>query len=355
MKNKLKILGVGHPRTGSKFLGILLNSWGFSVVHEGLGLDGIVSWQFATESDPPLIAYRRDTISQSIDPKNFEFETVIYHVRDPYFSIPSIAFTETFSLNFRSEWGKFDIGENILETAIKSILSWDELIQQKHPDVTFRIEYDYKKLYNFLFDRYSQKMGWSNKEVGKLHNRRNHKGWDELSENIKTCDVELLSKLNDYCVKYGYRIIFDTEKKELIRKDSGNLNLRIVKNIPEYFEYIRYLRTHPMNLSGFIETVDITSEQQIEYMSKYGDCYEICLSGDTPVGFVGVVDNDIRFAVEPNFHGKGVGKYMIMDLIHKNPDSTAKVKHDNLASMKVFESCGFKLYNKDDVFLYYSL
>ena len=351
----MKILGVGHPRTGSKFLEVLLKSWGFSVVHEGHGLDGIVSWQFATESDPPLIAYKRDTITQNINPKNYEFETTIYHVRDPYFSIPSIAFTETFSLNFRSELGKFDIGENILETAIKSILSWDELVQQKNPDITFRIEYDYKKLYDFLFERYSDKMGWSNKEVGKPQNIRIHKGWNDLLENVKTCDTELLSKINDYCVKYGYREIFDTEKKELIRKNSENVNLRIVKNIPEYFEYIRYLRTHPMNLSGFIEMVDISSDRQIEYMSKYGDCYEICLSGETPVGFVGIVDNDIRFAVEPNFHGKGVGKYMIMDLIHKNPQSTAKVKHDNIASIKVFESCGFKLYNKDDVFLYYSL
>jgi GNAT superfamily N-acetyltransferase len=355
MKNKLKILGVGHPRTGSKFLQVLLNSWGFSVFHEGNGLDGIVSWQFATESDPPLISYRKDTINQNITPKNYKFETIIYHVRDPYFSIPSIAFTETYSLNFRSEWGKFDISENILETTLKSILSWDELVQQKNPDIIFRIEYDYKKLYDFLFDRYSDKISWSNKEVGKPHNIRIHKGWNDLLENVKTCDTELLSKINNYCIKYGYMEIFNTEKKELIRKNNENSNLRIVKNIPEYFEYIRYLRTHQMNLIGFIEMVDISSDQQIEYMSKYGDCYEICLSGETPVGFVGVVDNDIRFAVEPNFHGKGVGKYMIMDLIHKNPQRTAKVKHDNLASIKVFESCGFKLYNKDDVFLYYSL
>lgn len=138
-------------------------------------------------------------------------------------------------------------------------------------------------------------------------------------------------------------------------KNNKNSNLRVVKNIPEYFEYVRYLRTHPTNLSGFIEMVDISSDQQIEYMSQYGDCYEICLSGETPVGFVGVVDNDIRFAVEPNFHGKGVGKFMIMDLIHKNPKSIAKVKHDNLASIKVFESCGFKVFNKDNVFLYYCL
>ncbi len=355
MKKHLKILGVGHPRTGSKTLEMLLRSWGFTITHEGEGLDGVVSWQFATEADAPLIAYRRDEVSQKMDPKNYSFDFTIYHLRDPYFSLPSISITETFSDEFRSKWGGYNLTKNKLENSIRSILSWDKLILQKNPDVIFRVEYDIEKLYFHLRKKFGEKVYWSNDQIGKKHNKRVHGQLESLKEEIDGLSPELMTEMNDFCRKYFYKPIFDIENKSLIPRPILNTSLRIVPNSEKYYEFIRELRTHPENLSGFVDTNEITPQQQYEYMSKYGHNYEICLSGDTPVGFVGVVDRDIRFAVDPKHHGQGIGKFMIWDLIHKNSDCLAKVKHDNIASIKVFESCDFKLYNKDDDFLYYCL
>ncbi len=54
------------------------------------------------------------------------------------------------------------------------------------------------------------------------------------------------------------------------------------------------------------------------------------------------IDRDIRVATHPDFQGKGVGKFMINQLMEMNSNVFAKVKLENEASLKLFEACGFK-------------
>ena len=134
-----------------------------------------------------------------------------------------------------------------------------------------------------------------------------------------------------------------------------NTNLKLVENSLIYYEFIRQLRTHPENTKGFLEQVQITEDQQKSYMEKYEKNYWICLSGNTPVGFVGMVDNDIRLAVQPNSKGMGIGTFMIQELIKNHKDGTVKVLLDNLSSQKVFEKNNFTNYKSDEKFKYYKL
>jgi ribosomal protein S18 acetylase RimI-like enzyme len=121
------------------------------------------------------------------------------------------------------------------------------------------------------------------------------------------------------------------------------MNLRLVTNNSKYYEFIRELRNHTDNLSGFIIQTNITKEDQIKYMEKYEKFYYIAINeSEIPVGFIGVVDNDIRVAVHPDFKNQGVGKFMVNEIINNYPNSIAKIKIDNTASIKLFESCGFK-------------
>ena len=118
--------------------------------------------------------------------------------------------------------------------------------------------------------------------------------------------------------------------------------MELVQNKPQYWEFIRKLRNHPDVKSGFIQQEDIKKECHEKHMLRYGLFFYVCLVNNKPAGYVGVINGDIRVATHPDFQGKGVGKYMINQLMEMQPDAFAKVKIDNEASARLFEACGFK-------------
>ena len=117
---------------------------------------------------------------------------------------------------------------------------------------------------------------------------------------------------------------------------------RLVNNNPSYWEFIRKLRTMEGVREGFISQTEITPIEQATYMLKYNSNYWICLDDKTPAGYVGVIDDDIRVATHPDYQGKGVGTFMINEIMKLIPTAIARVKLDNEASVKLFERCGFK-------------
>lgn len=117
---------------------------------------------------------------------------------------------------------------------------------------------------------------------------------------------------------------------------------RLVNNSPAYWEFIRELRTMEGVREGFISQTEITPVEQATYMLKYNSSYWICLDGKNPAGYVGVIDDDIRVATHPDYQGKGVGTFMINEIMKLIPTAIARVKLNNEASVKLFERCGFK-------------
>ena len=90
-------------------------------------------------------------------------------------------------------------------------------------------------------------------------------------------------------------------------------------------------------------------------MSKHSQDYWICLNGEIPVGFIGVVENDIRLAVEPSYKNKGVGTFMVGEISKIDKNATAKVLLDNTPSQKTFEKNNFQIYKVDNNFKYYKI
>ncbi len=119
------------------------------------------------------------------------------------------------------------------------------------------------------------------------------------------------------------------------------MEYKFVKNEKKYFDFIRKLRNANHN-DGFTEQVNITEEQQSKYMEKYESNYFICLDGNDPVGFIGQINGDIRVATLPEYFGKGVGLFLVNNLMEVCPDSFAKVKVDNVASYNLFKKAGFE-------------
>ena len=118
--------------------------------------------------------------------------------------------------------------------------------------------------------------------------------------------------------------------------------MELVNNTKKYWEFIRNLRNHDDVKTGFIQQENITQFQHKMHMMLREECYYICLIDEEPAGYVCVIEKDIRVATHPDFQGRGVGKFMINELMKKHPDAFAKVKIDNEASMRLFKACGFK-------------
>tara|TARA_R110002020_G_C16151585_1_gene762721 strand:- start:632 stop:1018 length:387 start_codon:yes stop_codon:yes gene_type:complete len=119
------------------------------------------------------------------------------------------------------------------------------------------------------------------------------------------------------------------------------MRLEFVKNEPKYWEFIRGLRNDERVKHGFIQQEEIEAEQHINYMMAYGQCFHLCLVDDKPAGFVRVLADDIGVCTHPNFQKRGVGKFMVNEIMRLYPNAVAKIKLENEASVKLFESCGF--------------
>ena len=132
-----------------------------------------------------------------------------------------------------------------------------------------------------------------------------------------------------------------------------NLNIELVMCTRNYWDFLRELRMDERVIDGFVETLNITPNQQAQYMLNNENNYRVALVDGRPSGYVGVIQDDIRICTHPDFQGIGVGKFMIMECLKIWPNANAKVKHGNTVSDKLFKSCGFEVCSKDDDFTYY--
>ena len=119
-------------------------------------------------------------------------------------------------------------------------------------------------------------------------------------------------------------------------------NLKLINAEPEFWEFIRKLRTDRRVMHGFLTEKYISSEDQKEYMRKYSDSYFVALYDGSAAGYIGVLDDDIRVCTHPNFQGRGVGTFMLKEIKDKFPNAVGRIKRSNISSQKAF--------NKAEVF-----
>ena len=118
--------------------------------------------------------------------------------------------------------------------------------------------------------------------------------------------------------------------------------MELVKNSYVYWEFIRNLRNMDGVRQGFVQQEIISQEAHEQFMKENSNFFWICLDNSVAIGYTGIINDDIRVATDPSHQGRGVGKFMINEIMKTNPNSIAKVKIENEASLNLFESCGFK-------------
>lgn len=124
-------------------------------------------------------------------------------------------------------------------------------------------------------------------------------------------------------------------------KSKENLKLRMVPCSERHWEFIRLLRMNREVEGGFIERADISVEDQICYMTKYAEDYRVCIDDQTPCGYIGVVENDLRICVLPDYWGQGVGSFMLNQMKELWPNPQVKIKASNVASINLFRKNGY--------------
>jgi RimJ/RimL family protein N-acetyltransferase len=117
---------------------------------------------------------------------------------------------------------------------------------------------------------------------------------------------------------------------------------QLVQNDERYWNFIRDLRNDSRVKRGFIEQKHIQKPEHFSFMHKHEKNFYICLDGEVPIGYIGVINKDIRVATHPDHQGKGVASFMVNEVMKVHPDAFARVKIENEASLKLFEGCGFK-------------
>ena len=118
--------------------------------------------------------------------------------------------------------------------------------------------------------------------------------------------------------------------------------MKLVKNKEEYWDFIRELRNMDGVRQGFIQQEYISEESHYRYMKENCNFFYICLNKGNPIGYIGVIEYDIRVATHPNFQGMGVASFMLNEVMKIHPKAAAKVKIENKASLRLFKKCGFK-------------
>jgi len=197
-----KLLGIGHPRTGTAFTSKLLKKWGLDIGHERLGNDGLVAWQLIKKKGPyPYCGVGKFEYRP-------EYNCLVYNVRNPKNSIPSIVYTEDTkprSYNFRKDFFEFSESNNPIENAIFSLYYYDLKVSSMLPDVSFRVEDEQYKLYESL---YNMDFNIAYTEYNQQENTRKHKTFDEMLKEFELVSDGAKQMINTYCVKHGYKTIF---------------------------------------------------------------------------------------------------------------------------------------------------
>ena len=118
--------------------------------------------------------------------------------------------------------------------------------------------------------------------------------------------------------------------------------MELVECTYDYWDFVLEVRN--LTSKGFFIQDRGLKSDHVDFMLENYDTYRICINEfDMPLGFVAHVDNDIRIATHPECQGEGVATFMLNEFMLEFPEAVAKVKYDNIASLNLFESCGFQV------------
>ena len=210
-------LCIGHPCCEMKSISFYLQQMGYNVGLDNMKKNGICSWMLAVEDE-------KYPLGKVNNKSRYFFQNIIHIVRNPFDAIPSIILqnknsSNNTSYNFKKKHIKQQLGIDLphsnntesiyeIELAIKTFIYWNKICENLKPDLICQIE-NISSLQKFN----------KNKDI-------NHKTYNDREENInkkyynksdisidlyKKIDESLKVELQDFCKKYNYNYLLNSE------------------------------------------------------------------------------------------------------------------------------------------------
>lgn len=118
------------------------------------------------------------------------------------------------------------------------------------------------------------------------------------------------------------------------------MELKLVECEQKFWNDILIIRNE--DKESFDKQHEISLEEHEKFMTINDINYKIATIDGKFAGFIGIVNEDIRVGVKKEYRKIGIGKFMINEFCKIFEINHAKIKINNVASQKLFESCGFK-------------
>jgi len=204
-----KIVIVGHPKTGFKYISDLFLYFDYDVKHMAMGIHGTANWMWTLT--PQDSFYTEIKTNRPADPETLQ---IIHLVRNPFFAIPIIIKDDLATTNSKDkEDSSLDIRKKViyhqfrvnldeytsLDRAVLSFLLWNKLIEEQSPVTAIQVENAAEQLSDYLSTN-----GFSIKQNGRIPSR-------QLAHvppvDWSTLRPDLLKYLNEWCTEYEYPTI----------------------------------------------------------------------------------------------------------------------------------------------------
>ena len=212
-----KILVLGHPRCGTKYMSLLFQSYGLNVGHERQHKNGVASWFYAEPYELPK--WILELYPQVKTRSNYYYDLMIHVVRDPIKALASIYFTEH-PVNVKRNHPSYRFVDDshmfrarVLHLyphsrpflfCVDSFLMWNKFIEQQKIDLTIKVEQAEMEVLEFLKSKsfnISKNVTLPARDI----NKRPHPTWTKLP--WSELDKERMTQLDKFCQKYGYQAV----------------------------------------------------------------------------------------------------------------------------------------------------
>lgn len=112
-------------------------------------------------------------------------------------------------------------------------------------------------------------------------------------------------------------------------------------------DFVYALRTRSEDRECYLTTVK-SKEVHRGYWELNHCAYSLVLKGAKRAGYFGLVENDFRIAVLPEFRGQGIGGYILEHVKCSLSDKTIRIVAENKPSLNLFLRSGFKVQEEVD-------